>query len=49
MAASLPNIDANFFSTAESAARQLESEGKPAIANALRSLGARMLQMKLLI
>ncbi len=45
----LGEIDGTFFSTAESAARQLEYEGKPQIALALRRLTDRMLSMKTLI
>jgi hypothetical protein len=45
----LPVVDGTFFSTAEAAARQLEREGKPAAAGALRSLSDRMLRMKTLI
>ncbi len=42
-------IDGTFFGTAESAARQLEYEGKRQIALALRRLTDRMLSMKTLI
>lgn len=46
---SLPMIDGTFFGVLEASARQLEREGKPHIAKALRGLGDRMLRMKTLI
>lgn len=45
----LPALDGVFFSTAESAVRRLEQDGKTAAAVALRSLSDRMLAMKALI
>ena len=45
----LPMLDGTFFGMAEASARQLEREGKPAIAEALRGLTSRMLRMKTLI
>ena len=45
----LPAIDGAFFSVAAAAAQQLEREGKPAVAEALRGLTDRMLRMKTLI
>jgi hypothetical protein len=45
----LPVIDGTFFNAAEASARQLEQEGKPAIAGALRGLTGRMLRMRTLI
>ncbi len=45
----LPTVDGAFFNTAESAARQLERDGKTGAATALRSLTDRMLSMKTLI
>lgn len=45
----LPSLDGTFFSTAESAVRQLERDGKTGAAAALRSLTDRMLTMKTLI
>lgn len=45
----LPVVDGTFFSTAESAVRQLERDGKTNAAAALRSLTDRMLSMKTLI
>ncbi len=45
----LPALDGVFFSTADAAVRQLERDGKPSAANALRGLTDRMLRMKTLI
>jgi hypothetical protein len=45
----LAAVDGTFFGTAEASARQLEREGRPAIAAALRNLTGRMLRMKTLI
>ncbi len=45
----LASLDGTFFSTADAAARQLERDGKPSAANALRGLTDRMLRMKTLI
>lgn len=45
----LPSLDGVFFSTADAAVRQLERDGKPSAANALRGLTDRMLRMKTLI
>ncbi len=45
----LSAVDGTFFKTAEASAQQLEHEGKPAIAAALRDLCSQMLRMKTLI
>jgi hypothetical protein len=45
----LSSLDGVFFSTADAAVRQLERDGKPSAANALRGLTDRMLRMKTLI
>ena len=45
----LGRIDGTFFGVLEASAKQLEREGKPNIANALRAIGDRMLRMKTLI
>ena len=45
----LSSLDSVFFSTADAAVRQLERDGKPSAANALRGLTDRMLRMKTLI
>ncbi len=49
IALNLPGLDGTFFSTAEAAASQLEREGKPRIAGALRALTDQLLRMKTLI
>jgi hypothetical protein len=49
VALNLPSLDGVFFSTADAAVRQLERDGKPSAANALRGLTDRMLRMKTLI
>jgi len=45
----LPLVDGTYFSIATAATQQLEREGKPAAAEALRELTNRMLRMKTLI
>ena len=45
----LPAMDSVFFSTAEASVTQLEREGKPSIAAALRALTDRALRLKTLI
>ena len=45
----LSSPDGTFFGTAGAAVRQLERDGKPSAANALRGLTDRMLRMKTLI
>jgi len=45
----LSAVDGTFFSAAEASARQLDREGKPSAATALRGLADRMLRMKTLI
>ena len=45
----LPAIDGTFFGVTAAAAQQLEREGKPTVAEALRRLTDRMLRMKTLI
>ena len=45
----LSSLDGVFFSTADAAVRQLERDGKPSAARALRGLTDRMLRMKTLI
>jgi len=49
MALHLSTVDGTFFKTAEAVARQLEHEGKPSIATALRNVSSQMLRMKTLI
>ncbi len=49
VSAYLPMLDGTFFGVLEASAQQLEREGKPHIAKALRSLGDRMLRMKMYI
>ena len=45
----LPRIDGNFFTVLNQSVKQLRREGKPEMADALESLGDRMLRMKTLI
>ncbi|HEY52452.1 MAG TPA: hypothetical protein G4N94_03250 [Caldilineae bacterium] len=45
----LPAIDGTFFSVLNQSVQQLRREDKPEIAEALESLGDRMLRMKTLI
>ena len=45
----LGRVDGTFFGVLEASARQLEKEGKPSIAQALRAIGDNMLRMKTLI
>ncbi len=45
----LGRIDGTFFGVLNASVRQLEREGKPGIAQALQSVGDRMLRMKTLI
>ena len=46
---SLPVVDGTFFGVLEASALQLEREEKPQVAQALRSLGDRMLKLKTMI
>jgi len=45
----LPRIDGNFFTVLNQSVQQLRRENKPEMAEALESLGDRMLRMKTLI
>ena len=45
----LPRIDGNFFTVLNQSVKQLRREDKPEMADALESLGDRMLRMKTLI
>jgi hypothetical protein len=45
----LGRVDGTFFGVLNASVRQLEREGKPGIAQALQSVGDRMLRMKTLI
>ena len=45
----LSRLDGTFFAVLERSAQQLESEGKQAIAEALRRLGDQMVHMRMLI
>ena len=45
----LPRIDGTFFSVLNQSVQQLRREDKPEMAEALESLGDRMLRMKTLI
>ena len=45
----LPRIDGNFFTVLNQSVKQLRREEKPEMADALESLGDRMLRMKTLI
>ncbi len=49
VSSSLPHLDGNFFHVLNLSVEQLQREGKPQAAEALRGLGDKMLRMKTLI
>lgn len=49
VAVNLPRVDGNFFNVLNQSVQQLRREDKPEMAEALESLGGRMLRMKTLI